>query len=612
MMMTHQYMIQLVLLLFISVAITHATKDLADDLYSKGEQLAKLGKYEQAALEYWGAILQSPGSIFTVDEALLAFLKMYQRMGSVESGYLFIGKEYAKRRDMKNAISFVKKALEVNSSMTEAYSLLISICDEGDREHYLQTLLEIEPTNFFGTYTRGTDAFARKEYKKSLKFFRKAMNNEPPGSHAAFVSALYLRTLIGDWGPQGRDYYNEMEKLSNIIMEESNRLTFEIANNRTGEFLSPTFDAFNPHMALAYPLNGTLKLSLGIYSAISNNRQTPSTGLKPFNNEISSKRFKYYSKFSYHLVNQSAYMEDKAGDIKNETRRIKVGYVSVNIRSKAIMYLLQELPRFHDKSKFDVHIYDYHAGDDPLYIVKVMRGVDWRQKVIDSVEKGNFHDVSKLSVADLARKIRADEINILVDWDGHSHQGLRPQGLFALQPAPLQINHQEYLSSMGATYYQYIVTDQVVSPISYEDIYTEKFLLMPNCFYANSMIYLKPDLHPPRLSAINKERKTSKFSLCNYNKHLKFDPDTFETWLRVLERLDHVELRLLKNPADGVKNLKQFVKSYNASLLDKIIFDDFLENPFDHHYRIRNNCQVYLDCSIYNSHTTAVDGLYAA
>lgn len=101
---------------------------------------------------------------------------------------------------------------------------------------------------------------------------------------------------------------------------------------------------------------------------------------------------------------------------------------------------------------------------------------------------------------------------ILINWDGYSNNGLRATGLFPLQPAPLQVGHQEYIGSMGANYIQYIITDQVTSPLAYEEYYDEKvygipkswsycdvaqFIYMPHCFHANSMAYMTPHIQPP-------------------------------------------------------------------------------------------------------------------
>lgn len=120
--------------------------------------------------------------------------------------------------------------------------------------------------------------------------------------------------------------------------------------------------------------------------------------------------------------------------------RIRVGYVSANIKSKTTVYMAQDLLRFHDRSRFEVHVYATTPPDTPRFLEVAMRGVDWRRKVAASVE--HFHEVQGMDVFQLHKLIRAHGIHILLNWDGYSNNGVRPTGLFAMQPAPIQIAHQ--------------------------------------------------------------------------------------------------------------------------------------------------------------------------
>lgn len=96
---------------------------------------------------------------------------------------------------------------------------------------------------------------------------------------------------------------------------------------------------------------------------------------------------------------------------------------------------------------------------------------------------------------------------------------------------------------MGADYIQYIITDVVTTPPRLASLYTEKFIYLPHCFLANSMAYLEPHITPPTLSRPpGSDPKLNgcggdpvEFVYCNFNKHLKFSPDTFSGWLNVLE-----------------------------------------------------------------------------
>ena len=219
----------------------------------------------------------------------------------------------------------------------------------------------------------------------------------------------------------------------------------------------------------------------------------------------------------------------------------------------------------------------------PLFLQGVMRGVDWRQRVIDSVDY--FHDVREYQQnhAGLARYIREREIQILIEWDGYARQGERAAGLMALRPAPIQILHQEFLMTSGAQYFDYVVTDKVASPLENEGLYTEKFLHLPNHFFSKGHRVQK-EVAPPTLEYTPKEEgagfqigvgspqenaclspyplgagteENVSFVYCNFNKLLKNNPETLRSWLQILENVPNSILCLLGESKGGSGQLAQ-------------------------------------------------------
>lgn len=260
--------------------------------------------------------------------------------------------------------------------------------------------------------------------------------------------------------------------------------------------------------------------------------------------------------------------------------RIKVGYVSANIKAKSTVYMAQDLMRFHDRTRFEVHVYATTPQDTDSFLNGAMRGVDWREKVRHGVEY--FHEVADLDVKRLSERIMEDGIHILLNWDGYSNNGVRATGLFPIQAAPIQIAHQEYIGTMGAAdYIQYLIADEVAIPLEYTKYYTESMLYMPHSFLATSFAYQRPYLSdPPRVHDKYNNPKVNAcgrsvpaaFVYCNFNKHLKFSPHMFKVWLRALETVDDSVLCLLENPSDSVPYIKEFVRNYNESLSDRVRF----------------------------------------
>ena len=145
-----------------------------------------------------------------------------------------------------------------------------------------------------------------------------------------------------------------------------------------------------------------------------------------------------------------------------------------------------------------------------------------------------------------------------------------------------------------------------------------QFIYLPHCFLANSMSYLSPQIEPPTLHrAPENDPKingcggpSAEFVYCNFNKHLKFRPDTFRSWLEILQSVDDSVLCLLEHPPDSIKYLMHFIESYDSSLLSRVRFQSFVPSPFENQKRTRDMCHIVLDTPVYNGHTTAADALW--
>ena len=175
--------------------------------------------------------------------------------------------------------------------------------------------------------------------------------------------------------------------------------------------------------------------------------------------------------------------------------RIKIGYISANIKAKSTAFMAMDIFRFHNRKLFEIHIYATTKQDTPQFLASGMRGVDWRKKMRNNVEY--FHEVDELDVQKLALLIRSHGIHIALNWDGYSNNGVRATGLFPLRPAPIQIAHQEYIGTMGADYIQYLIADEIAIPLNYTKYYTEKMIYMPGSFLANSFPYQRPHMSDP-------------------------------------------------------------------------------------------------------------------
>src|SRR5664279_6473509 len=94
-----------------------------------------------------------------------------------------------------------------------------------------------------------------------------------------------------------------------------------------------------------------------------------------------------------------------------------------------------------------------------------------------------FVDIRAMSHREAARRINADEISILVDLKGYTHQA-RP-AITAYRPAPVQVSYLGYPATMGADFIDYIMVDPFVVPDSQQPFFSERLVHLPGSYQVN-------------------------------------------------------------------------------------------------------------------------------
>ena len=82
---------------------------------------------------------------------------------------------------------------------------------------------------------------------------------------------------------------------------------------------------------------------------------------------------------------------------------------------------------------------------------------------------------------DAANRIMSDEIDILLNMNGYT-KGARNE-IFALRPAPVQAMWLGYPGTSGASFMDYIITDEQTSPARLKDQYSEQLAYMQRTFF---------------------------------------------------------------------------------------------------------------------------------
>lgn len=271
-----------------------------------------------------------------------------------------------------------------------------------------------------------------------------------------------------------------------------------------------------------------------------------------------------------------------------DNAKIRLGYLSCDFHEHATSLLLVELFEAHDRARFELYAYSYGPDDG-----KGMR--DRLKKTFD-----HFIDVQHVDIAEAARMIHRDRIDILIDLKGYT-RGSRTE-ILTYRPAPVQVNYLGYPGTLGGDFCDYIITDRFLTPTRTADDYSEAFAYLPDSYQPHgrhAVIGSRPDRAAAGLAAQG-------FVFCCFNQAYKITPEIFDIWCQLLAKVPNSMLWLLQDPMaeDRLKN-----EAYRRGIRpDRLLFAGHL--PQSAHLGRLALADLVLDTLPYNAHTTASDALW--
>jgi predicted O-linked N-acetylglucosamine transferase (SPINDLY family) len=216
----------------------------------------------------------------------------------------------------------------------------------------------------------------------------------------------------------------------------------------------------------------------------------------------------------------------------------------------------------------------------------------------------HFVDADNLDYADLAAMIRRDGIDILVDLTGYT-TGARPQ-VFALRPAPVQVQYQGFPGTLGADWLDYVVVDRIVVPDVEARFWAEKPVRMPHCYFVAD--HLQP------IAAETPSRRDlglpeDGFVFVSFNGYYKIEPVAFDAWMRILGAIPGSVLWLGSQALSGMDNLRREAAARGVEP-DRLVFAPRVPEKADHLARLAA-ADLAFDTLRFNGFGTTSDVLWA-
>jgi predicted O-linked N-acetylglucosamine transferase (SPINDLY family) len=272
-------------------------------------------------------------------------------------------------------------------------------------------------------------------------------------------------------------------------------------------------------------------------------------------------------------------------------KRLRIAYISPNFHDHPVAHMAVETFEAHDHTRFETFAICVAPGRETPIRRRLTKAFD------------HFVEANRASDRELADLLVQHRIDIAVDLAGYTADG-RTAALW-YRPAPLAVGWLGYPGTTGTSFVDYIIADTVLIPPQDERFYTEKVVRLPYSYMPRDSAAPRGPC-PSRRDLGLPERG---FVFCGFNNTLKFTPEIFAIWMRLLLAVNNSVLWLNSQDLAVRDNLRREAVSHDVAP-ERIVFADRVSARSEHLARLAA-ADLFLDTLPYGAHSTANDFLWA-
>lgn len=273
-------------------------------------------------------------------------------------------------------------------------------------------------------------------------------------------------------------------------------------------------------------------------------------------------------------------------------KKIRLAYVSPDLREHPVGHLMCGIFEHHDKSRFET--------------IAISLGIDdksrLRSRMLNCFD--HFVDARLMTTRQIAEKMREMEVDIAVDLAGYTADSRTD--VFAHRPAPVQVNYLGYPGTLGVPYMDYIIADRYVIPPEHQCFYDEKVAYLPDAYLPTDAGLKIAERTPTRAEC---GLPDDALVFCSFSHDYKISPPLFDVWMRLLQQVPGSVLWLMSRGQAAQANLRNEAAKRGVDP-SRLVFAGRVPMVEDHLARYRQ-ADIFLDTHPYNAHTTAADALMA-
>jgi predicted O-linked N-acetylglucosamine transferase (SPINDLY family) len=272
---------------------------------------------------------------------------------------------------------------------------------------------------------------------------------------------------------------------------------------------------------------------------------------------------------------------------RSPDRKLRVGFVSADFREHPVGRSLLPIFRYHDRGQAEFIAYSDVRGEDE--VTGALRSL-----------ADHWHSIVGVGDQDVADRIRADRIDILVDLALHSARNRLL--VFARKPAPVQVTMVGMPATTGLMAMDYRLTDPYLDPPGTgDDAYSEQSIRLPHSFWC----YQPPEEAPPVSELPARDRGFVTFACVN--QFVKVSHAAIALWIEILHGVPTARLVIESQPG-GHRETARALFEAGGIAADRVEFTPKL--PRKAYFERFRTLDVGLDPFPYNGHTSSLDALW--
>ncbi len=278
---------------------------------------------------------------------------------------------------------------------------------------------------------------------------------------------------------------------------------------------------------------------------------------------------------------------------RDPDRVLRLAVVSPDLRSHPVATFFEPLASHVDRARLEITCYyTGHAEDD---VSRRLRSLVPRWRHIPARS-------ASAAARAINERVRADQIDVLLECSGHSERNLLP--LCRLRPAPVQITGLGWPNTTGLPEIGWRITDSAIDPPGSEPWSTERPMRLDPCYLCYQPLRDAPHPGPPP------HERLGMVTFGCFNAGPKLNDEVLAVFARVLAAVEGSRL-LLKHSVFRAEQGRDAVRARFRAVGAPIERIEMLgPTPHREHLEAHQRVDIALDPFPFNGATTTCDAMF--